>query len=100
MSHRPYSPNLFYEANVPDDDLPSIFGISTVNLGDDTTAALADSEVALGEYAVASSTDISATLGKVRITLSKSSKSKCARCWKHRANGEELCSRCAVVTKS
>jgi hypothetical protein len=70
-----------------------------VNLGDDTTAALADSEVALGEYTIEASTNVSATLGKVRITLSKSAKSKCARCWKHRAEDEELCKRCAVVTR-
>ena len=49
MSHLPYSPSLSHRADVPDDDLPSIFGISTVKLGDDTAASLADSEVALRE---------------------------------------------------
>jgi hypothetical protein len=37
------------QANVLDDDLPSIFGISTVNFGDETNVPLAESEVALGE---------------------------------------------------
>lgn len=86
------------EADVLDDDLPSIFGISTVNLGEDATAGLAQSEVALGESVIEVSIDYPATLGEVRISLSKSTKSKCARCWKHRADGEELCKRCAAVT--
>lgn len=88
------------KADASDHDLPSIFGISTVKLGDDGTEALAKSEVALGKSVIDGSPDHTATLGKVRITLTKSAKSKCARCWKHRADDEDLCQRCATVTSS
>jgi precorrin-6B methylase 1 len=70
-----------------------------VYLGDKGSEALAESSVALGMTAALSTADNAATLGEVRIALSKSTKTKCARCWKHKADGEDLCTRCAVVTK-
>jgi hypothetical protein len=87
-------------AEQTDDDLPSIFGISTVSLGQSAAEALAASEVALGKSTAKMTTNNPATLGKVHIAVSKSAKTKCPRCWKHRSEGESLCGRCAGVTKA